>query len=147
MMIKAEIAKEMIRSRTHTPIPAPRRTGGVKAASEATLADGAGAVASSAEPDSENVPGMRSYCIQNLSRWEGVVLDSRRNRKLRPSALPALLRCRLQWLNTRTFHGTLFIPEQDCLPRPDPGFPFPCNNHERVGRMGLDARRRRHSGL
>src|ERR1700687_3224361 len=60
MMMKAEIAREMIRSRTQTPIPAPRRTGGGVTATQTRLVRGGGAPASPAELGSVNVPGMRS---------------------------------------------------------------------------------------
>src|ERR1700730_17129876 len=60
MMMKAEIAREMTRSRTQTPIPAPRRTGVVVTGTQTALIGGVGAPASPAEPGSVNVPGMRS---------------------------------------------------------------------------------------
>src|ERR1700687_2891006 len=60
MMMKAEIAREMMRSRTQTPIPAPRRTGVVVTGTQAALVGGVGTPASSAESGSVKVPGMRS---------------------------------------------------------------------------------------
>ena len=80
MMMKAEIASEMIRSRTQTPIPVPRRTAAVGAASGALYpadrtdcgqdisgapAEGAGAVVCTTGLDSEGASGMSFYCIQN----------------------------------------------------------------------------------
>ena len=64
IMMKAEIASEMIRSRTQTPIPVPRRTAAVGAASGAP-AEGAGAVVCTTGLDSEGASGMSFYCIQN----------------------------------------------------------------------------------
>jgi hypothetical protein len=61
--MKAEIAKEMIRSRTQTPIPVPGRIGAAGVASGAP-ADRAGAVVRATELESEDVSGMFPYCIQ-----------------------------------------------------------------------------------
>src|ERR1700726_4093626 len=60
MMMKAEIAREMMRSRTQTPIPAPRRAGPAVPGTQVALVGGVGAPASPAEPGSVNVPSMRS---------------------------------------------------------------------------------------
>ncbi len=57
--MKAEIAKEMSRSRTQTPIPVPMRAG-----EAGVVAEGAGAVVGATELESEDVSGMSSYCIQ-----------------------------------------------------------------------------------
>jgi hypothetical protein len=60
MMIKAEIAREMIRSRTHTPNPARRieeLSAPVGGAETRVPAAGVGSV---------EFTGIRTYCIQNL---------------------------------------------------------------------------------
>ena len=61
--MKAEIAREMIRSRTQTPIPVPKRTGAASSAS-GFAADGAGAVVGATELESGDISGMCPYCIQ-----------------------------------------------------------------------------------
>src|ERR1039457_700804 len=101
MMIKAEIASEMIRSRTQTPIPVPVRTGAIDPGSEAAPADGVGAAVSPTEFGSENVPGMFSYCIQNHSSWQKVALNSGLNRTLPSSRTSGLFRRRVTITNTR----------------------------------------------
>lgn len=58
-MTKAEIASEMIRSRSQTPIPLPTRAVGAFA-SGAAPADVVDAAAWPTELDSEDVPGMLS---------------------------------------------------------------------------------------
>ena len=59
-MMKAEIASEMIKSRTQTPIPFPGRTTGVDAGGQATVVDRVTVPASPLEVGSENVPGIHS---------------------------------------------------------------------------------------
>ncbi len=77
MMIKAEIASEMIRSRTQTPSPLVIRGGAFDANSAIEPAVGAGATISAAELGSESVPDMFPYCIQNLLRRRRLYLIGR----------------------------------------------------------------------
>jgi len=67
MMMKAEIASEMIRSRTQTPSPLVIRGGAFDANSATDPAVGAGATISAAELGSESVPDMFAYCIEPLA--------------------------------------------------------------------------------
>src|ERR1700676_1808679 len=72
MMMKAEIAREITRSRTQTPIPVPRRAGTIGRGSAAAIAQGVVASAALTGVGSEKVPDMRFYCIQNPSPQQRV---------------------------------------------------------------------------
>src|SRR5665811_21361 len=80
MMIKAEIASEIIRSRIHTPIPVGTRTGGGVPSVDGTPADGVDDAVSPTELGSENVPGMLSYCIQDRLHGSGLISRRRLGR-------------------------------------------------------------------
>src|SRR5271169_5322802 len=90
MMTKAEMASEMIRSRSQTPIPLPTRTvGAVASGATITCAVGDGACA---ELGSEDVAGMLSYCIQNLPGGGGLKFRGRASEghglSFQPSSAP-----------------------------------------------------------
>src|ERR1700747_788760 len=69
IMMNAEIAKAMIRSRSHTPTPQLARTGGTTGTGTGTGAtttsDGVTIAISPAEPGSVEFPIVLPYCIQN----------------------------------------------------------------------------------
>src|SRR5580700_6068604 len=69
IMMNAEIAREMTRSRSQTPKPELKRTGGAigTGTGAATASDGVTIAVSPAEPGSVEFPTMQPYCIQNQS--------------------------------------------------------------------------------
>src|ERR1700722_5774792 len=142
-MMKAEIAREIIRSRTQTPMPAPRRGGTIGRGSAAAVATG---VATSPAPTgfgSENVPDMRSYCIHNQSYRQRVPWRCSFNRTLILSRASGPPRQRVTITKCEDiFHETSLPPKQDRVPQPDPGFSFPGSYSHYVRRMGIAAGRR-----
>src|SRR4029077_655332 len=64
MMMNAEIAREMTRSRSHTPNPELTRTGGATGTGAATTSAGVAMAISPAEPGSAEFPIVLPYCIQ-----------------------------------------------------------------------------------
>src|ERR1700739_2610615 len=79
MMMNADMAREMIRSRSHTPIPVPMRTG---ATTTAVATSRAGTVVHSTAPAPGIVSGIPVYCIQNLHEEKWVVCRRRQRRIL-----------------------------------------------------------------
>ena len=68
MMMKAEMAREMMRSRSQTPNPELTRSADAAGGHLATSDAGTGLPISPAEPGSPELPIMLPYCIQNRYR-------------------------------------------------------------------------------
>src|ERR1700687_708523 len=147
MMMKAEIAREMMRSRTQTPIPAPRRTEVVVTGTQAASVGGVGAPASPAELGSVNVPGMRSLLYTEPVSVAAGCIARPQIAQCPPSITSTALSPRVTITQREETNDTPYIPEQDCLPQPDRSLPLPGNHFERIGRMGRAAGGRRHPGV
>src|SRR6266567_5147362 len=152
MMMKAEIASEMIRSRTQTPSPVPICAGTVDPGSEPAPAIAVDVTVWPDELGSESVPDMLSYCIQNRSSCQWIACDLRLGTTADASSsrTSSLLR-RMVTITARediprTSNEAPSISEQNRVPQPDPGVPLPGHS-DHVGPVGLAAGRRRRPGL
>src|ERR1700686_1390309 len=97
MMMNAEIARKMMRSRTQTPIPAPSRTEVVVTGTQAASVGGVGAPASPAELGSVNVPGMRSLLYtEPVFAAAGCIAGGLKSNNAHLRSLPRLFSRRLQ---------------------------------------------------
>src|SRR5271157_2340534 len=143
MMMKAEIASEMSRSRTQTPKPARRRgTGAVTSGSAGTAAMGL----AGAPPGFWLLPdsGMR-FLLYTEPVWApaGCIHSSGHCRSVPPA--------RFDRGTIAPFGGTYDAPEtpaseQACAPQLDPNFPVP-RDFKHVRAVGRSSRGRRGSSL
>src|SRR5579862_1139141 len=142
MMMKAEIASEMIRSRSQTPKPVRARTGFAGANSAFTGAEGVSVTIPGVL--SELGDGMWFYCIQVHCCGTYIYLPVSGTSLVEPAS--SLFSGRLQYWHPRGIHDASPLSEKDRLSQPNPGLPV-HRNAERVGPVGGAAGRRRRAGL
>src|SRR5436309_2047173 len=143
MMMKAEIASEINRSRSQMPKPVRRRKGLARTTGSATEARARGAFISPAEFGPETVSGMPALlytepvegaasCMRPLGQDRGGSAKARHDR--------------LQWQHRGISNDTPTVAKHDRLSQPDVGLSF-CGNSDHVGPMVFASGRWRRTGI